>query len=346
MTGTTPKSAAVTLAEVTLAEVTLAEVTAAEGAPAAVTLESIRSARERIASYVRVTPVMENATINERCGARVWFKCENLQEIGAFKIRGAANAIFALPPEAAARGVVTHSSGNHGAAVAQAARLRGLPARVVMPENASAAKFANVSRHGGLIVRCAPTLSSREAAAAQIVAATGAAFIHPYDDPWVIAGQGTVALELLEQVPDLDCVLCPVGGGGLASGIAVAIKALRPQIRVIAVEPAGADDAWRSFRTGALQPPSVPATIADGLRGSLSARTFGLIREHVDAVVTVSESAIVRAMRELWEHLRLVIEPSSAVPYAALSDPALALQGRCVGLVLTGGNVDLDALPW
>jgi threonine dehydratase len=215
-----------------------------------------------------------------------------------------------------------------------------------MPENSSAAKFANVESQGGQIVRCAPTLAAREATVARLVAESGAAFIHPYDNPQVIAGQGTIALELLEQVPDLDCVLCPVGGGGLASGIAVAVKALRPQMRVIAVEPAGADDAWRSFQTGVLQPPAAPATIADGLRGALSARTFALMREYVDAVVTVSEEAIVRATRELWVHLRLVIEPSSAVPYAAIADPALALRGARVGIVLTGGNVDLDALPW
>jgi threonine dehydratase len=313
---------------------------------AEVTLESIRAAGERIAAHVRRTPVIENEAINERCAARVWFKCENLQQIGAFKIRGATNAIFALPPEALAAGVVTHSSGNHGAAVAQAARLRGVVARVVMPQNASAAKFANVESQGGKIVMCAPTLAAREAAVARIVAETGAAFIHPYDDPQVIAGQGTVALELLEQVPDLDCILCPVGGGGLVSGVAVAVKALRPQMRVIAVEPAGADDAWRSFQAGALQPPSTPATIADGLRGALSARTFALMREYVDAVATVSEEAIVCATRELWQHLRLVIEPSSAVPYAAIADPALALRGARVGIVLTGGNVDLDALPW
>jgi threonine dehydratase len=313
---------------------------------AEVTLETIRAARERIAAHVRVTLVIENDAINECCAARVWFKCENLQQIGAFKIRGATNAIFALPPAALTAGVVTHSSGNHGAAVAQAARLRGVRARVVMPENASAAKFANVRRLGGEVVRCAPTLAAREAAVVRIVTETGAAFIHPYDDPQVIAGQGTVALELLEQVSDLDCVLCPVGGGGLASGLGVAIKALRPQMRVIAVEPAGADDAWRSFQAGALQPQSAPATIADGLRGALSARTFALMREHIDAVVTVSEEAIVRAMRELWQELRFVIEPSSAVPYAAMADPALALRGRRVGIVLTGGNVDLDALPW
>jgi threonine dehydratase len=313
---------------------------------AEVTLECIRAARERIAAHVRVTPVIENEAISERCAARVWVKCENLQQMGAFKIRGAVNAIFALPPEALVAGVVTHSSGNHGAAVAQAARLRGVSARVVMPENSSAAKFANVESQGGQIVRCAPTLAAREATVARLVAESGAAFIHPYDNPQVIAGQGTIALELLEQVPDLDCVLCPVGGGGLASGIAVAVKALRPQMRVIAVEPAGADDAWRSFQTGVLQPPAAPATIADGLRGALSARTFALMREYVDAVVTVSEEAIVRATRELWVHLRLVIEPSSAVPYAAIADPALALRGARVGIVLTGGNVDLDALPW
>jgi threonine dehydratase len=312
---------------------------------AEVTLESIRAAHERIAPHVRRTPVIENEFISKRCDARVWFKCENLQEIGAFKIRGATNAIFALPSGALANGVVTHSSGNHGAAVAQAARLRGVRARIVMPSNASAAKLANVRSLGGEIELCAPTLAAREAAVSRIIAQTGAAFIHPYDDPQVIAGQGTVALELLEQVPDLDCVLCPVGGGGLASGIAVAVRALRPQMRVIAVEPAGADDAWRSFRSGVLQPPGVPDTIADGLRGALSARTFALMREYVDTVVTVSEPAIERATRELWQQLRLVIEPSSAVPFAALADPALALRGARIGIVLTGGNVDLDALP-
>jgi len=313
---------------------------------AEVTLESIRAAHQRIAAYVQRTPVIESEALNAASGARIWFKCENLQQIGAFKIRGATSAIFALPASALNAGVVTHSSGNHGAAVAQAARLRGVRARVVMPDNASAAKLANVRSLGGEILTCAPTLAAREAAVARIIAETGAAFIHPYDDPLVIAGQGTVALELLEQVPDLDCVLCPVGGGGLASGIGVAVKALRPGLRVVAAEPAGADDAWRSFQAGTLHAPRTPATIADGLRGALSARTFALMRAHVDAIVTVSEDAIVRATRELWQQLRLVIEPSSAVPYAALADPSLALRGGRVGIVLTGGNVDLDALPW
>ena len=200
--------------------------------------------------------------------------------------------------------------------------------------------------YGGQITLCAPTLAAREAAAARIVAETGALFIHPYDHPDVIAGQGTIALEFLEQVPQLQWLLCPVGGGGLASGMAVAVKSLRPDIRVIAVEPAGADDAYRSFISGALAPPAAAATVADGLRGALSARTFALIRAHVDAIVTVDESAIVRAMRELWQNLRMIIEPSSAVPYAAILERKLELHGAHVGIVLTGGNVDIDTLPW
>jgi threonine dehydratase len=290
--------------------------------------------------------VLENALLNAGCGAQLHFKCENLQEMGAFKARGASNAIFARSAAELRAGVVTHSSGNHGAAVARAARLRGVPAHVVMPQNCSAAKLAAVRAYGGQVTLCAPTLAAREAAAAQIVADTGAVFIHPYDDPDVIAGQGTIALELLEQVPQLDWLLCPVGGGGLASGIAVAAKSLRPSIRVIAVEPAGADDAYRSFDSGVLMPPAPAATIADGLRGALSARTFALMRAHVDAVVTVDEQAIVRAMRELWQHLRVIVEPSSAVPYAAILERKLDVRDAHVGIVLTGGNVDLDALPW
>ncbi len=313
---------------------------------AEVTLESIRAARARIAGYVLETPVLTDPALDAAAGARLYFKCESLQEIGAFKIRGASNAILSLPPAALAAGIVTHSSGNHGAAVALAARRRGARARIVMPENAAAAKFANVRSQGGELVLCAPTLAAREAAVAAIIAASGAAFVHPYDDPLVIAGQGTIALELLEQVPDLDCVLCPVGGGGLASGIAVAIKALRPQVRVIAVEPAGADDAWRSLQAGTLVPAGPPATLADGLRGSLSARTFALLHTHLDAIVTVSEAQIIAAMRELWERLRLIIEPSAAVPYAAVRARAPEISGARIAIVLTGGNVDLAALPW
>jgi len=311
-----------------------------------VTLQRIRAAQERIAGSVLRTPVLENALLDAACGARLHFKCENLQQMGAFKTRGASNAVFARSPAELRYGVVTHSSGNHGAAVARAAQLRGVPARIVMPENSSAAKLAAVRAYGGEVTLCAPSIAAREAAAARIVAETGALFIHPYDDPDVIAGQGTIALELLEQVPQLDWLLCPVGGGGLVSGMAVAAKSLRPDIRVVAVEPAGADDAYRSFESGVLVPPAPAATIADGLRGALSARTFALMRAHVDAVVTVDEQAIVRAMRELWQTLRIVVEPSSAVPYAAVLERKLDLRDGHVGIVLTGGNVDLDALPW
>lgn len=311
-----------------------------------VTLEHIRAAQQRIAGCVLRTPVLEHALLDAACGARLHFKCENLQEMGAFKARGAANAVLARPAAQLRAGVVTHSSGNHGAALARAARLRGVPAQIVMPQNSSAAKLATVRAYGGQVTLCASTLMAREAAAARVVAQTGALFVHPYDDPDVIAGQGTVALEFLEQVPQLDWLLCPVGGGGLASGLAVAAKQLRPGIRVVAVEPAGADDAYRSWRAGALAPAPTPVTIADGLRGALSERTFEILQAHVDAIVTVDEQAIVRAMRELWLNLHLIVEASSAVPYAAILERKLDLHGAHVGIVLTGGNVDLDALPW
>lgn len=311
-----------------------------------VTLEAIRCAQDRIAGRVLCTPVIKNSLIDAACGARLHFKCENLQEMGAFKARGASNAIFARSDADLRAGVVTHSSGNHGAAVARAAQLRGVPARVVMPRNSSAAKLAAVRAYGGQVTLCEPTVAAREAEAARIVAKTGAVFIHPYDDPDVIAGQGTIALELLEQVPQLQWLLCPIGGGGLTSGLAVAAKALRPDIRIVAVEPAGADDAYRSFHSGVLAPPAPTATIADALRGALSARTFALIQANVDDIVTVEEPAIVRAMRELWQHLHIIVEPSSAVAFAAVLERKVAVQGAHVGIVLTGGNVDLDALPW
>jgi threonine dehydratase len=312
--------------------------------PPDVTLETIQSARERIAGRTRRTPVLENETLNALAGAQLYFKCENFQEGGAFKARGATNAVFALSAAELAAGVVTHSSGNHGTAVARAARLRGVRARIVMPENSSRAKLEAVRRYGGEVLLCAPT--AREALAAQLVTDTGAAFIHPYDDPRVIAGQGTIALELLEEVPDLDWLLLPVGGGGLASGVAVAVKAMRPAIRLVAVEPSGADDAQRSFASGTLSGPQQPHTIADGLRGALSARTFELIRRHVDDVVTVSDEAIVHAMRTLWQHLKIIVEASSAVPYAAVQGHQVNVSGARVGIILTGGNVDLDELPW
>jgi threonine dehydratase len=314
--------------------------------PADVTLETIRAARERIAGRTRRTPVLENVTLNALAGAQLYFKCENFQDSGTFKARGATNAVFALSAAEIQAGVVTHSSGNHGAAVARAAGLRGVRAQIVMPENSSRAKFEAVYGYGGEVLRCQPTLAAREALAAQLVAETGATFIHPYDDPRVIAGQGTIALELLEEVPDLDLLLLPVGGGGLASGVAVAAKALRPAIRLIAVEPIGADDARRSFTSGTLSPSLQPVTIADGLRGALSARTLELIRRHVDDIVTVSDASIVRAMRTLWQQLKIIVEASSAVPYAAVQEQLLDIGGARVGIILTGGNVDLDQLPW
>ncbi len=311
-----------------------------------VSLADIRAAQRRIAGSVLRTPVLESPLLDETTGARLYFKCESLQPVGAFKLRGASNAIEARTSEQLRAGVVTHSSGNHGAAVAYAARRRNLSARIVMPRNASAAKLAAVRSFGAQVLLCEPTLAAREAMAAQIASESGALFIHPYDDPYVIAGQGTIGLELLEQVPQLEWLLCPVGGGGLASGLGVAVKALRPDIHLIAVEPAAADDAQRSFAAGALAPAAAAQTIADGLRATLSARTFKLMREHFDAVVTVDEAAIVRAMRSLWQNLRIIVEASSAVPFAAVLERSIDVQGAHVGIVLTGGNVDLDALPW
>ena len=311
-----------------------------------VSLADIRAAQRRIAGSVLRTPVLESPSLDETTGARLYFKCESLQPVGAFKLRGASNAIEARTSEQLRAGVVTHSSGNHGAAVAYAARRRNLSARIVMPRNASAAKLAAVRSLGAQVLLCEPTLAAREAMAAQVASQSGALFIHPYDDPYVIAGQGTIALELLEQVPQLEWLLCPVGGGGLASGLGVAVKALRPDIHLIAVEPAAADDAQRSFAAGALAPAATAQTIADGLRATLSARTFELIREHFDAIVTVDEAAIVRAMRALWQNLRIIVEASSAVPFAAVLERSIDVQGAHVGIVLTGGNVDLDALPW
>lgn len=306
----------------------------------------IEQARTRIADKVNLTPVLTSHSLDELCGAQLFFKCENFQKAGAFKARGATNAVFALPPERAARGVATHSSGNHAAALARAARLRGIRAQVVMPENTSRAKRAAVERYGGEITWCAPTLAAREHTAREIVAASGATLVHPYDDLTVMAGQATAAAELLEQVADLDLLLCPVGGGGLLAGSAVAGRALRAQLRVFGVEPAGADDAARSLRAGRILPSEHPDTIADGLRGALGVRPFAEIRRLVEDIVTVTDEAIVRAMRQLFEVLKIVVEPSGAVPYAAVLDRRLELQGRRVGLIVSGGNLDLERLPW
>lgn len=304
----------------------------------------IEAAAARIAPHVRRTPLLASAELSTQLGMFVEFKCENLQEAGAFKSRGAINAVFALPAEAAARGVATHSSGNHAAALARAAQRRGIPAFIVMPRGAPKVKRATVESFGGRVVECEPTLAAREAAAAAIIAETGATLVHPYDHPLVIAGQGTIVLELAEQTERPDTVLVPVGGGGLLSGTALAARHRWPGTRVIGVEPAGADDAFRSFTSGQLQTQLAPRTIADGLRGAMCARTLRLARANAHSIVTVKEESIVAAMRLLFERMKLVVEPSGAVPLAALLERAVP-GGRTV-VVLSGGNVDLDTLPW
>jgi threonine dehydratase len=310
------------------------------------TLADIRAAHERIRDRVHRTPVLTSATRDQKSGGALFFKCENMQKTGAFKARGATNAVFSLSDAEAARGVATHSSGNHGAALSRAAKLRSIPAYVVMPNSVPKAKQASVERFGGKVVLCEPTIAAREAAAAKILADTGATMVHPYDDFRVMAGQGTATLELLEQAPDLDLILTPIGGGGLISGTAVAAKGVKPKIAVIGAEPAGADDACRSFKAGERITLQQPRTIADGLRGSLSDRTFTEIRSHVADVVAVSEESIVAAMRLVWEVLKIVIEPSAAVPYAAVLEGKVDVRGRRAGIILTGGNLDLDKLPW
>lgn len=310
------------------------------------TLTDIRHAAERIRPYAHRTPVLTCESLNQKLNAHLFLKCENLQKVGAFKFRGACNAVFALSAAEAARGVVAHSSGNHAQALALAARLRGIPAYIVMPSNAPAVKKAAVAGYGGQITFCEPTLAAREATQEQVVAATGATVVHPYNNKHVIAGQGTAALEMLQDVPDLDVILTPVGGGGLLSGTAIAATELSPRIRVIAAEPAGADDAFRSLAAGKILPAVNPKTIADGLLTSLGDLTFPIIQQRVAQIVTVSEAGIIAAMKFVWERAKVVIEPSSAVPIAALWEHKIDLSGQRVGIILTGGNVDLDRLPW
>jgi threonine dehydratase len=308
--------------------------------------DDVRRAAERIRPWAHRTPVLTCAGLDRLAGAQLHFKCENLQKVGAFKFRGATNAVFALSDEAARRGVATHSSGNHAAALALAARNRGIAATIVMPRTAPAVKKAAVAGYGAEIVYCEPTLAAREATLAEVVARTGATVVHPYNDPMVIAGQGTAALELLEQVPGLEVVMTPVGGGGLTSGTALTVAALAPGCRVIAAEPAAADDAWRSLRAGRIVPSGDPQTVCDGLRTSLGELTFAIIRRHVAEILTVGEAEIIAAMRVMWERMKVLVEPSSAVPLAAL----LAHPDRCaglrVGIIVSGGNVDLERLPW
>ncbi len=309
-------------------------------------IDAIRAAAERIRGRVHRTPVATSRYFDELTGARVFFKCESLQRVGAFKIRGATNAVLSLSDEAARAGVVTHSSGNHAQALALAARERGVPAHVVMPRTAPAVKRAAVEGYGATVYPCEPTLAAREATAADVVARTGATFVHPYDDPRVVAGQGTAALELVEEVGALDAILAPVGGGGLLSGTAIAATALCPGVRVIAGEPEGADDACRSLAEGRIVPSVAPDTVCDALLTSLSPLTFAVVREKVERIVRVSDAAAVEAMRRVFERMKLVIEVSSAVPVAAMTAGEVDLSGLRVGVILSGGNVDLDRLPW
>ena len=306
----------------------------------------VLAAAERIAAYIHRTPIATCATLDRLTGAKLYFKCEHLQKVGAFKARGAANAVFSLSDAEAARGVATHSSGNHAAALARAAGLRGIPAYIVMPSSAPPVKRAAVKGYGAVITECEPTLEARETTLREVQARTGATFIHPYDNPWVIAGQGTAAFEFLSDVPSIETLLAPVGGGGLLSGSAIAATALRPDVSVWGAEPSGADDAFRSLRDGKLYPSVKPITIADGLLTSLSERTFRIIRTLTEGIVTAHEETIIRAMRLLWERAKLMVEPSAAVPLAAILDHPDQFTGRTVGIILSGGNVNLDRLPW
>ena len=309
-------------------------------------LDTIRAAHERIRPYIHRTPVLTNSCLNDACRASLFFKCENFQKVGAFKARGATNAVFALDDETARRGVATHSSGNHGAAVARAAKLRGIPAHIVMPSNSAKVKIRAVESYGAQVVFCEPTEESREIKCAEVINQTGATLIHSFENEHVVAGQGTAAIELLEDIADLDVIMCPVGGGGLLSGTAIAAKSMRPQVKVIAVEPENADDAAQSFRAGRRLVTEKKFTIADGLRTNIGEPNFAIVQSYVDDIVTVSEEAIISAMRTIWETMKIIIEPSAAVPYAAIADGVIDVNGKRTGIILTGGNVDLDTLPW
>lgn len=311
-----------------------------------VTINDIRAAADRIADKIHRTPVLTCSTLDAMAGASLFFKCENFQKVGAFKMRGAANAVFQLSDETAAKGVATHSSGNHAQALARAAKLRGVPAYVVMPRTSPGVKKAAVAGYGAQIIECEPTLAAREQTLESVVARTGATFIHPYDNSHIIAGQGTAALELLTEVPDLDVVMTPVGGGGLLSGTCVATRALAPEAQIIAGEPVGADDAQRSLAAGHIIPSVNPDTVADGLLTSLGKLNFPIIQAHVTAIWTVTDPQIIHAMRLVWERMKIIIEPSSAVCLAAVLAHGAEVSGQRIGIIISGGNVDLEHLPW
>lgn len=310
------------------------------------TYEDMLAAHDRIMPHIRRTPVRTSAYLNELTGAQLFFKCENFQEPGAFKVRGAANAVFGLDATQAAKGVATHSSGNHASCLSYAAMRRGIPCNVVMPRTAPQAKKDTVRRYGGVITECEPSTSSREATFAQVQAATGGDFVHPYNDPRVIAGQGTCAREFIEQTDGLDAVVAPIGGGGMISGTCLTLSTLAPEVQVIAAEPEQADDAYRSFKAGHIIADDAPKTIADGLLVPLKDLTWHFVQNHVSEIYTASDAEIIEAMKLIWKHLRVVMEPSSAVPLATILKNRDAFAGKRVGIIITGGNVDLDKLPW
>jgi threonine dehydratase len=311
-----------------------------------VSISDIQKAAVRIGPYVHRTPVLTCSSINRLVDAEVFLKCENFQKTGAFKFRGACNAVFSLSESQAARGVVTSSSGNHAQAVALAARLRGIKAFVAMPETAPRVKKVAVAGYGAKIYFCEWTMEALDATAARVAEETGAVFVEPFNAPETIAGQGTAALELLQDVANLDVVMAPVGGGGLLAGTAIAVSGFSPATRVVGAEPATADDACQSLKEGRIVPARPPKTIADGLRTSLGDLTFAVIRSHVGQIVTASEEAIVAAMRYVWERAKIIIEPSAAVPIASLLEKRQEVLGQRIGIILSGGNVDLDCLPW
>lgn len=308
--------------------------------------EDILRAAVQLRRFAHRTPIFTSDTLDEETSGMFFLKAENLQKAGAFKFRGATHAVQSLSEEEARRGVVTHSSGNHGGALALAARQRGIPAYVVMPENSTRVKRAAVAGYGAHITLCPPTDEDRRVTAARVMEETGASLIHPFEDPRVVAGQGTAALELLEDVPNLNLLLLPVGGGGLAAGSALAAHGFAPECDVVAVEPEAVDDTYRSFRSGERQEVGSGQTLADGLRTSVGELTFPILQRLLTDVVVVSEDAIAHAMRWIWERMKLVVEPSAAVPLAAVFEGKVEVASRRVGILLSGGNVDLDHLPW
>lgn len=310
------------------------------------TFQDVADAHERIRPHIHRTPVLTSSWLNALTGAELFFKCENFQKAGAFKARGASNAVFGLTDAEAAKGVATHSSGNHGLSLAYAAGRRGIPCTVVMPRTAPQAKKDAVKGYGGRVVECEPSTSSREAVFAEVLAETGAEFVHPYNDPRVIAGQGTCSRELNEDVGGLDAVVAPIGGGGMISGTCLTLSTLNPGVKIYAAEPKQADDAARSFRAGHIIADDAPETVADGLKVPLKELTWHFVKANVTDILTAEEDEIVEAMKLIWKRMKIVMEPSSAVPLAAILKNPEVFRGKRVGVIVTGGNVDLDKLPW